>query len=164
MIFRRKKSGPNPKKAMELEAKGDRYAGRQDLQKALKAYRSACEADPDNPAIYGKLIEVKGQLQEEWSEEDFSETLSWTMRKQELENPGIKEVYEVLSPEYNEIKQTIFRMLTTPPELRDPLIAKIKNYGIKAVRPLLDTLLSLDALARGNSGEATPENNPSGGH
>jgi hypothetical protein len=164
MIFRRKKSGPDPKKATELEAKGDRYAGRQDLRKALKAYRGACEANPDNPVIYQKLIEIKGQLQEDWSEEDFSETLNWTMRKQELENPGIKEVYEVLSPEYNEIKQTIFRLLTTPPELRDPLITKIKNYGIKAVRPLLDTLLSLDALARGDSGETSSETHPPGGH
>src|SRR5262245_55362795 len=129
MFFRRKDSKPDPKKAGRLIDAGDRHTKRKQLAKALKAYRDALKADPNNPLLYQKLIETKERMPEEWSEEDFSETMAWTMKKQELENPTLKDVHEVLTPEYHEIRQTIVKMITTPPEMRDPLIAKVKGYG-----------------------------------
>src|SRR4029453_10075858 len=117
MFFKRKESKKDPKKARQLEEKGDRQVQKKDLKKALQTYRSAAQANPDDPRLYQKLIETKEKVQEEWSEEDFSETMAWTMKKQELENPDIKEVHEVLTPEYNEIRQAIVKMLTTRPDM-----------------------------------------------
>jgi hypothetical protein len=165
MIFKRKPKKNDPKKAKRLEAKGDKLKGRNKPKDALKAYRESREADPENPSIYDKLIEIKSTLEDSWSEEDFSESMEWTMKKQELENPGLKDVYESLSPEYGEIKQLIAKMLQTPPEIREPLIERIKAFGGKAVRPLLDILLSIDAMARGMApvSNETPQPPPPAG-
>jgi tetratricopeptide (TPR) repeat protein len=162
-----KKQKERSEKAKRLEAKGDKLKTKNKPKDALKAYRKSREADPENPAIYDKLIEIKSTLEDSWSEEDFSESMEWTMKKQELENPDLKEVYESLSPEYTQIKQLIGQMLQTPPEIRDPLIERIKSFGGKAVRPLLDILLSIDAMARGMgpplSKDAPEPPPPSGG-
>lgn len=86
---------------------------------------------------------------DEWTEEQFVSSLDEVMKAQEAANPAISHLHEKLSPEYNQIKQLIAQMLMTDPALRDPLIAKIKAHQDKAVQPLLDILLSLDALSRG---------------
>jgi len=148
MIFK-KSNKPNPKKAEKLQAKGDKFNEAEKFEKALKAYKEAQEADPDNPQIYEKLARTQSQLDGEWDEKDFIESLDWVMKKQEIENPEIKNIYEALSPEYQQIKQLVAQMLMTEPEQRDPLLAKIKSFKEKAVQPLLDILLSLDALSRG---------------
>ncbi|GEM_PF-6211213 len=85
---------------------------------------------------------------EEWTEEQFVESLDLVMKEQESKNPEIKEVHEKLSPEYQQIKQLVAQMLMMEPETRDPLLQKIKSCKEKAVLPLLDTLLALDAMAR----------------
>lgn len=149
MAFWNKEKKLDPKKAASLEAKGDQLAEKEKFQKAMKAYRGAQEANPENPAIYEKLVETQMHLKEDWDEKEFFESMTWTMKKQELENPGLSEVYETLGPEYREIQSIITQMLVTEPEAREPLIQKIKGFGIKALRPLLDTLLSIDAMARG---------------
>ncbi|MBL7686368.1 MAG: hypothetical protein JNK65_10105, partial [Deltaproteobacteria bacterium] len=42
----------------------------------------------------------------------------------------------------------ITQLLITEPELREPLVSRIKKFEAKAVQPLIDTLLSIDELAR----------------
>ncbi|MFO1519330.1 MAG: hypothetical protein U1F57_06690 [bacterium] len=157
MIFGRKEKKANPNKAAQLEAKGDDLAERKQLKKAMQAYRDSCEANPENPAIYDKLIEIKETLSsDDWSEQDFTEAMEWTLKKQELENPSLKDVYETLSPEYSQIRQLIAEMLMAPPEMRGSFIGKIKSFQGKAVTPLLDTLLSIDAVARGEGKNEAP--------
>ncbi len=86
---------------------------------------------------------------DDWTEEEFVESLDRVMREQESAHPEIIELHEKLSPEYQQIKQLIAQMLMSEPALRDPLLQKIKSFQGKAVQPLLDILLSLDALSRG---------------
>ena len=148
MIFK-KSNKPNPKKAGKLAEKGDKLNASEDFEKALKSYREALESDPDNPIIYEKLMVAQSKIEGEWSEKEFVESMDWLMKKQEIDNPEIKDLYSTLSPEYQQIKQLVAQMLMTEPELRTPLLQKIKSYQEKAVQPLLDILLSLDALSRG---------------
>lgn len=148
MLFK-KSNKPNPKKAEKLQAKGDKHSASEEFEKALKAYREAQQADPDNPAIYEKLAAAQSQLEGEWSESEFVESMDWVMKKQEIENPDIKDLYETLDPEYQRIKQLIAQMLMTEPSERAPLLQKIKSFQAKAVQPLLDILISIDALSRG---------------
>ncbi len=148
MFFRKK----NKTTSHTLEKKGDDYARREKVGKALEAYRRASELDPENPVIYDKLSETLLKSKEEWTEKEFAESLSWTMKKQELENPLMEDLHDSLSPEYQEIRKLISQILTTPPELRDSLIVELKKFKEKAVRPLLDVLLTLDEIAR-KSGE-----------
>jgi tetratricopeptide (TPR) repeat protein len=164
MLFRKKEKIFDPKKSASLEAKGDEHISRQEYKKAIKSYRQAAEADPENSTLYEKMLNAQSHIEEsEWSEEEFLETLSWTMKKQEIEHPELKEVHETLTPEYAEIRNLIAQMLMTPPELREPLLAKIKSFGIKAVLPLINTLLTIDSLARQNldsSQESEPPPSP----
>lgn len=97
---------------------------------------------------------------DDWTEEQFVASLDRVMKEQEAEHPEIREVHEKLSPEYQQIKQLIAQMLMTDPVLRDPVLQKIKSYQAKAVLPLLDILLSLDALSRGVLAGTEEENPP----
>lgn len=148
MFFNKKNKKPNPKKSESLEKKGDQYLAKNNYKKAIDAYRHANELNPENTLLYQKLLDTQSKLDGEWNENDFIEAMDWTMKKQEIENPNIKNVHESLKPEYQRIKQLIGQMLTSPPELRESLIEKIKNAGAAAVLPLLDTLLVLDEIAR----------------
>ncbi len=148
MFFNKKNKKPDPKKSESLEKKGDQYLAKNNYKKALEAYRHANELNPANTTVYQKLLDTQSKLDGEWNENDFIEAMDWTMKKQEIENPKIKNIHESLKPEYQRIKQLIGQMLTSPPELREPLIEKIKTAGVAAVLPLLDTLLVLDEIAR----------------
>ncbi len=148
MFFNKKNKKPDPKKSESLEKKGDQYLAKNNYKKAINAYREANELNPENTALYQKMLDTQSKLDGEWNENDFIEAMDWTMKKQEIENPKIKNIHESLKPEYQRIKQLIGQMLTSPPELREPLIEKIKGAGVAAVLPLLDTLLVLDEIAR----------------
>ncbi len=148
MFFNKKNKTSNPKKSESLEKKGDQYLAKNNYKKAIEAYRNANELSPSNAALYQKLLDTQSKLDGEWNENDFVEAMDWTMKKQEIENPKIKNIHESLKPEYQRIKQLIGQMLTSLPELREPLIEKIKSAGVAAVLPLLDTLLVLDEIAR----------------
>lgn len=159
-MFFKKSNTPNPKKAEKLRLKGDKFFAAEKFEKALQTYREAQKADPDNPLIYEKLSSTQSKIEKDWSENDFIESMDWVMRKQEIDNPEIKEVHSTLDPEYIQIKQLIAQMLMTEPAERHPLLQKIKSYQAKAVQPLLDILISIDALSRGVLGSSETENSP----
>ncbi len=112
--------------------------------------------------FWKKLFQKKPPTlsEDDWTEAQFVESLDQVMKAQEAANPSIREVHEKLSPEYQQIKQLIAQMMMTDPVLRDPLLEKIKSYQQKAVLPLLDILLSLDALSRGVLTSTEEENSP----
>lgn len=141
-------------KAAVLEGQGDEFKSQQKWEAAFEAYQASEEINPNNSKIYDKLIEMKAAVTPDWKEEDFTQTLSWTMKKQELENPNIKNLHETLSVEYGQIKQLIAQLLLSPEELKDVVLNKIKAHGEKAVLPLLHTLLEIDAMAREQNGES----------
>lgn len=141
---------PDLKKALKHESKGDKLFQKEKYREALKEYQKSETLDPTRPEIYEKLIETHGRYQHEWVEQDFSDSLSWTMRRQELQNPQIKWVYETFTVEYQEVLKLIQGLMTAmDPEREKELTAKILSFGNKAALPLIHFLLSLKALAQG---------------
>lgn len=146
MIFRKNK--PNPGKALRLEAKGDRLLKKGKAKKALKKYRASEQLNPDRKEIYPKLIAAQNELQEPWTEEEFDLSMTWTMKEQELQNPGMKWIYDKLSADYREIQQLVQGLMVAPDEnAEQQIIEKIMNFGPKANLPLIDFLLSLKKFA-----------------
>jgi tetratricopeptide (TPR) repeat protein len=153
---------PDHKKALKHETKGDKLFEKEKYREALKEYQKSETFDPNRPEIYEKLIETHGRYQHEWVEQDFSDSLSWTMRRQELQNPQIKWVHETFTPEYQEIQKLIQGLMATmDPERERAMVAKILDFGPKAALPLVHFLLSLKALAQsGPPGAEIPAAEP----
>lgn len=142
----------DPKKALKHEAKGDKLAGKGKFREAMGEYQKSEALDPERVEIYDKLIDTQGQIGEsEWREEDFANSMSWTMRRQELQNPHIRLVHETFSLEYREVHQLLQRLMTAlGEEQENALVEKILEYGERASLPMLHFLLSIKALAGQN--------------
>jgi hypothetical protein len=139
------------KQAIKHELKGDSHAAKKNWGPALKAYQKSMELHPENLGIYQKLETAKFQMEGPWTEDDFSQSLSWVMKRQELENPLIETVHESLSPEYQQIKTLIAGILLAAESERDPLILRLRSFKEKAVGPLLETLFDLDQILKKHS-------------
>ncbi len=132
------------KKARKLISKGDRLCRRKKYTAALKAYEKALALDPQQIDLLDKLIETHELGTENWDVEDFTKQMTWTMQKQEAENPQISRVHAKLSPEFSEITQLIMRLLEAQNEDdEDTQIEKILEYGPIAVLPLIEFIRSL---------------------
>ena len=133
--------------ALRLEKKGDQFFDRGKFAEAFKYYQRAEALNTERPEIYRKLQETFERLDQDWSEEDFSLSMSWTLRQQQLENPGLIQVYEKFSPEYKMIYATAQRLLVTPPgPLEDELKNELFALGDKATLPLLDLILEIKKI------------------
>ncbi|MFO1464532.1 MAG: hypothetical protein U1F66_12230 [bacterium] len=159
----------DPKKALKHEGKGDKLAGKGKFREAMTEYQKSEGLNPDRVEIYDKLIETQGCIDEqEWKEEDFANSMSWAMRRQELQNPQIKLVHETFSLEYKEVHQLLQRLMGALGEAQEnALIEKILEYGERANLPMLHFLLSIKALARqnaeapgGSEGAMDPQSSP----
>ncbi len=107
--FRKK----NPKeKASRLLSKGDRLLQKGKAERALKKFRKALSLDSTNPLIYEKLIVAKDLSQENWGADDFTESLEWVMKRQELENPELVYLYDQLSEVAQQKSKTQILALT----------------------------------------------------
>jgi hypothetical protein len=151
----------DPKKAKKHESKGDKLAGKGKIKDAVAEYRKSEGLDPGRVEIYDKLIETQNRLKEEdWHEEDFADSMSWAMRRQELLNPRLRLVHETFSLEYREVTQLIQRLMAAPGEEQESdLIEKILAYGERANLPLLHFMLSIKSMAL-KSDEAPTEEVP----
>lgn len=139
-------------KAARFEEKGDKAARKGKFGKALEAYRKSRELNPDNPAIYDKLIETHQKVKETWNDSDFAESLLWTMKRQELANPGLKRVHAQLEPDWKEMVQVIRAMMQIADEKTETeLVEKIASFGGRAVYPLIEVLLSFKKLMKGST-------------
>ncbi|MCE9623876.1 MAG: hypothetical protein K8R69_00245 [Deltaproteobacteria bacterium] len=142
----------DPKKALKHESKGDKLVGKGKFRDAMSEYQKSEALNPDRVEIYDKLIETQGHLENEWEEEDFANSMTWTMRRQELQNPHIRLVHETFSVEYREVHQLLQRLMMAPNEEQEnTVIEKILQYGERAGLPMLHFLLSIKALARQNT-------------
>lgn len=132
------------KKARQLEAKGDRAFKKENYADALKAYEEAVTCDPSNAALYDKLIETHAHSTEDWSMEEFTRELTWTMEKEVLENPRLARLHEKLSPEFKPIYELIvqFAMALTEEE-EEQFIDEILRHGEKALIPMLEFIRTL---------------------
>lgn len=133
----------NPKKSAKLEAKGDKLLSKGKYKRAIKKYKKALKYNDENAALYEKLITTKDQISGDWDKKEFSESLDWLMKKQEIENPRLKHVHDRLAPEWEEVSKLIAELLDARPDDEDKIISKIRDYRETAVQPLIDFLLSL---------------------
>lgn len=139
----------DPKKALKHEEKGDQLAAKENFREALAEYIASESLDPTRPEIYEKLIETHKRFEHEWVEQDFTDSLTWTMRKQELLNPQIRWVHETFTVEYQEVKTLIQGLLAAmDPETEVRYMEKILAHGDKAVLPLLHFALSVKSVAQ----------------
>jgi tetratricopeptide (TPR) repeat protein len=153
------KNKPNPEKALKLEKKGDKLLEKGKFRKALAQYQKSEALNPERKEIYEKMNKALSGFEHEWSEEDFSNSMGWAMKLQELQNPQMKRVHEKFSAEYHEVQKLVQRlMVAVDAELELQLVEKIIAYGDKAHLPVLDYLLSIKALAsRPSEAQESPD-------
>lgn len=130
-------------KAQTLEKKGDQQSQQNNHRKAMKHYREAVDLHPEHAPLYQKLIDTQKLLEHEWEEGDLADTISWTMKLQELENPALRLNHARLTPEWNDTIALIKTLMIIPEgEEEDRLISKILDLGDKALPAALDFLLT----------------------
>ena len=97
----------------------------------------------------------------EWTENDFEDSMTWTMRQQELENPEILQVYEKFSKEYQEVQKLVQTlMLSAEPQEEGKIIHQILEYREKASLPILHFLLSVKKASSPSAGQESNEDQP----
>lgn len=130
------------KRGSKLILEGDSFFESGNIEAALEKYLAAEALDLKDAELYGKLISTHKKINKEWSSDDFSLSLHWEMRKQEIENPEVKATHERLSPEWQEVTERLRRLLlASDQELVDSLVEEIASFGEASVRPLLDFIL-----------------------
>lgn len=143
MVIKKK----NKIKLQQNEEKGDKYLKKKNFKKALQNYRKVLELDENYLPVYDKLIEAHTKIKSEWSDADFSDSLSWTMKKQELENPQVKRIHAQLEPEWKEVFKLIQQLMAAKDEKSETdCVEKIAVCRDKAVYPLIEVLLSFKKL------------------
>lgn len=143
-----KSPAADPKKALKHESKGDKLAAKGKFRQAIEEYQKSESYDSERPEIYEKLVNTLNRFEHEWNEQDFSNSMTWTMRQQEILHPEMRWVHETFSVEYKEVQKLIQRlMIAMGTEVENKLVNEILNYGEKANLPMLHFLLSLKAVA-----------------
>lgn len=128
--------------------KGDKELKKGKPEKALKHYREAQKLNPEEVSVYDKLIESLNQSSSEWTKAEFAESLQWTMKKQELEDPRFKRVHASLEPEWQKITTLIKNMLGEKDKKKETeIVEKIVAFETTALYPLVETLLSFKHLS-----------------
>lgn len=129
-------------KAKKHEEKGDNLIIKKKIASALKEYQKALEIDPNLEGIYDKLIAAKDMLGHEWNMEDFAESVSWVMKKQEKDNPLIKQIHARLTPEWKKATKLAMNILAAEDENETgKLIEELVLMGDIATRALVGILL-----------------------
>ncbi|HPM40900.1 MAG TPA: tetratricopeptide repeat protein [bacterium] len=132
------------KKAAKHESKGDALFSKGKFEKALKEYRKALETEPESAEILDKLISAHEKIPGEWRMEDFAESLSWEMKRQEKERPSMRQVHARLSPEWKEATKLAVDILSEgDEEKRGEKIEKLAAMGEIAARAMIGLLLDI---------------------
>jgi len=130
-------------KADRLEAAGDRLASKGQYKKALKKYQEAAKQDPNRLSLYDKLVDARDKMGDEWQMDDFVESLSWTMKKQELEEPAIRQVHAKLQPEWKKATELALKIILAPEVGNLPkIIEELVGYGEIGTRVLIEIIRS----------------------
>ena len=127
------------KKVKKLVSKGNKLKSQKKYTQALETFEEALQYDSENPEILDKLIETRELSDQDWDLEDFTKQLSWTMKRQELDNPRISRLHEKLSPEFEKITKLILDFARADNEEdEEKLIDAIIAYGRTALVPLIE--------------------------
>jgi tetratricopeptide (TPR) repeat protein len=148
----------NPQKALKLEAKGEALMAKGSIKRALKKFRKAIEYDPERESIYDKLVKAKDMLPVNWDLEDFIESLDWTMKKQERENPCLRQVHARLSPEWEKARELVIMIVATAdPQKRSKLIEDLVLTGEAGLRAAIDLLVEINEAASQTTKTTEPD-------
>ena len=141
----------NPEKAKKHTEKGDRHFAKGKIDKALKEYRKALELDPENAEIYDKLTNAHNETKHEWDMKDFADSVSWIMKKQELNEPQIRQVHAALSPEWKKAQTLAFEILNLDDEkIIHSKIEELISMGEVATRAIIGMLLEIKKQSTDN--------------
>lgn len=89
----------------------------------------------------------KSKKSKEWNKRDFVKSVYFLMKKQEAENPAIKQVHARLSPEWKEAEKLVGMILTAENEgLLGGHIDKLVGMGEIATRVLIDFFIRLKSV------------------
>lgn len=137
----------NAEKAVKHEQKGDELALKGKHARALKEYRKALELDPEKAGLYDKLISTRDLIPDDWSREDFAESMDWVMKKQEREHPPLKQTHAKLSPEWAQATSMAIGILTEEDEeKRAGMTEDFVAMGEVATRAMIGLLLDLKKI------------------
>ncbi|PIU57061.1 MAG: hypothetical protein COS89_05270 [Deltaproteobacteria bacterium CG07_land_8_20_14_0_80_38_7] len=145
------------KKAEQLELAGDELALKNKFEKALKKYKKALEKTPDNTSLYNKLISTKDKIEKNWGMDDFVESVSWAMEKQEIEDPAIKQLHIKLSPNWDKATKLALKIITIDDKDKD-FSKLIEEYILLGN---VGTLVLIDILRKAFSENKNVDNNQS---
>jgi len=145
------------KKAEQLEHAGDELALKNKFEKALKKYKKALEKTPDNTSLYNKLISTKDKIEKNWGMDDFVESVSWAMEKQEIEDPAIKQLHIKLSPNWDKATKLALKIITIDDKDKD-FSKLIEEYILLGN---VGTLVLIDILRKAFSENKNVDNNQS---
>lgn len=129
-------------KAAKLEKEGDKLAAKGKHEKAMVKYRKALECDPERPGLYDKLVEMLDKKTDEWELDDFIDSVSWTMKKQELSEPAIRQVHAKLSPEWKKASDVAIKIILAEEddESLPVLIEELVTYGETGTMVLIEIM------------------------
>lgn len=134
----------NSKKAAKLIERGNKFLAKGKLKQALKEFEMAMELDPERADIYDKLISTHKNMDIEWDEYDIAKSLSWEMKKQEIDNPNLKYTHAQLQPQWKKITNKIQLLINECDDKKEAaLIEEIHDYSTDAIYPLIHTLLQI---------------------
>lgn len=131
------------KKSEKLFLKGENQLEKGNIEKAIKYFKESKELNPTLDNL-SKLIDSHHQIESQWTEEDFINNLSWTMERQELQDPHMKRVHARFDPKWKEVQNLISRLFQSPEEEVEKLIIQeIVSFERDALYPLIETIIKL---------------------
>lgn len=144
MIF----SSPK-EKSLKHEKEGDRHRDKGSHRKAITSYRKALDFDEMSVVLLEKLVATLDACKEAWTEDDFADSMTWTMQRQELLDPAFKRINARSTPEYKEAATFIKNMLTAKSrEDETAAVESLVTLGADALYPLVDYLLTFKDVGR----------------
>lgn len=147
MIFRRDSS----KKVDSLIKKGDRLFSKGNFRKAFAKYRKAIGIDPKRTIVYDKLMEAKDKMPGPWEKEDFAESVGWAMKKQEEENPSLRELHMKLSPEWEKARELALKIFHAGSKEDERIfIEELVSMGEAGTRVAISMLVEIKRRAQKN--------------
>lgn len=153
----------NPEKAAKIEAKADDLIKKGKVEKAIEKYKEALGFDPTRSVLYDKLIKARDGMPDDWKIEDFVESVDWAMKQQEQENPPIKQVHAMLSPEWNDAYKLAIKILATQDEDESKqAVEELVGLGEIGTRAAIALLLKLRSSAEKSDEDKAEDNNPIG--
>ncbi|MBX7148303.1 hypothetical protein K1X76_04405 [bacterium] len=123
--------------------KADALFAKKKYAKAMPLYEKELKKNGETLELLARLIKTHSLIDKPWTNADFAKNLDWTMKSQELSNPGLKRVHAKLEPVWKEITLLISQMMACAEETEDDLIEKIIKHKEKALYPLVESLLAL---------------------